>query len=81
MQGTVVVADSELHCIVMYTREGTRLRSLCTGGALVRQPVGLEVDCAGRVYVCDQGNARVHVFMCARVCRVCYRNMCQSCMY
>ncbi len=63
--GTIYIAESAAHRIVMFNRAGDRLDTfgmLGEGEGQLRWPTGIALDQRGRILVADSGNDRIAIF-------------------
>ncbi|MCC7303970.1 6-bladed beta-propeller [bacterium] len=66
----IIVADSDHHRVLRFTKEGTYVSQFGTegsGNGEFNQPVGITTDSSGRIYVVDSDNHKVQRFNSAGV--------------
>ena len=64
-RGEVVVSDKKIHCVMVFSPSGVKLRSFGTRGSghgQFEQPHGVAVDGEGNILVADYNNHRIQMF-------------------
>ena len=62
--GNTYLADSENHCIQVFTQEGKFLRKKGSGEGELNHPSSVSIEPEGLVYITDKNNHHVSIFTC-----------------